>query len=162
KKGEPEPDRAVLEKLVEVLPAKLRAALDVIELAEVSAQAQDSVGAIRKLWQSTQKDRPLLSAWESLKEYARLADRSERAEGGASRIALVRARDWLPGSAGVARDCPWQGVGRGRGSAGEGDIDAGRSRRAARARSERPRHVASGSTPAHYPRGVHLSSLCLI
>src|SRR5262249_833033 len=68
---EPELDPAVLRSLVEVLSAGLRAALNVIDLAEVSAQALDSTHTIRSVWQSLQNG-PLLSAWESLKEYARL------------------------------------------------------------------------------------------
>src|SRR5262249_47424447 len=80
---EPELDPAVLRSLVEVLSAGLRAALNVIDLAEVSAQALDSTHTIRSVWQSLQNG-PLLSAWESLKEYARLVRPSKGAEVGAS------------------------------------------------------------------------------
>jgi hypothetical protein len=76
KKGQPAPARVVLEKQVEVLPDKLRAALDVIRLVEVSEGAQVSVGCISKVWVSLQDDRPGVPAWESLKEYARPAQSS--------------------------------------------------------------------------------------
>ena len=87
---EPELDPAVLRSLVEVLSAGLRAALKVIDLAEVSAQAQDSVDTIRKVWQSPTKDPPRRLAWlrlsvlESLKEYARLVRSSDDTRDGAS------------------------------------------------------------------------------
>jgi hypothetical protein len=83
-KKQPELDIAVLRSLVDVLPAKLRAAIDVIDLAEMAAQAQDSTKAIFLLWQSTQKKRPLLSAVESLKEYAGVTPPSDGTGSGVS------------------------------------------------------------------------------
>jgi hypothetical protein len=73
KRGQPPPDRALLEKHVEVLPDKLQAALDVITLAEASEKAQDSAACISKVWLSLQDDRPPLPVWESLMQYTRPA-----------------------------------------------------------------------------------------
>jgi hypothetical protein len=73
RKGQPAPDRALLEKQVGVLPDTLRGALEVIELAHASEGAQDSVGCISRVWLSLQTHRPRVPAWESLKEYARTA-----------------------------------------------------------------------------------------
>ena len=81
---EPPPDAAAARTLVELLGSRLRAALDVIELAEASARAQDATRTIWSVWQSTQKDRPVLSVVESLKEYGQVVDHRDRRANGAA------------------------------------------------------------------------------
>lgn len=80
----PAPDPAALKTRLALLRARLRAALCVIALADASARAQDATRDIWSVWQSTQKDRPLLSVVESLGEYREAVDHPEHLKNGAS------------------------------------------------------------------------------